>query len=40
MFGTRAIIVIATKSLTGSYGRSLYSDALIACVLIVPPMIV
>ena len=40
MFGTRASSTIGTKSLTGSYGRLLYSDALIACVLIVPPMIV
>ena len=36
-FGSRAISVIGTKSRTGSYGRLLYSDALIACVLIVPP---
>ena len=39
-FGTRAISVMGAKSLTGSYGSFLYSDALIACVLIVPPMIV
>ena len=41
MFGTRAISVIGDEVLApGRSGRFLYSDALIACVLIVPPMIV